>query len=125
MADSAIIQFLTDNHCGKIILIGHSRDDVAVIETSERLNMQNIMVDILIQIDSYEIFKDAEDNVLPQNVTQGVNLFSTSNIGFNGERNVIGSINIGFDNTTHTDIDNGIGDSVDPRYPGTPYDVIK
>lgn len=92
---------LKKNPCEPVVLVGHSFGGDTAIEIAQDLAGERICVDLLIQIDSVGV----GDEVLPKNVTKGVNLWSTSREGLNGASNVKGSTNIGIHNTTHTDID--------------------
>lgn len=97
-----INEFHSSNPDAKIILIGHSLGGDTSVEIAQELGEKNITIDKLILIDTVGI----NDDVKPDNVSEALNLWSTSQEGINAESHVKGAINIGIDNTTHTEIDN-------------------
>jgi len=96
---------LRDNPSAKVAVVGHSLGGDSAVEVSQTLGKKDIEVDLLVQIDSVGAF----DEKKPANVKRGINIFSTSGDGIDGARQVEGSVNVGLEGTTHTDIDN------DPR----------
>lgn len=64
--------------------MGHSFGGDTAIEIAEELAKMRIAVDLLIQIDSVGY----NDDVLPGNVKKGVNLWSSSREGLNGESHI-------------------------------------
>lgn len=84
-----------------VVLIGHSFGGDAAIETAKKLAVKEIYVDLMVQIESVGV----GDEDKPDNVVQGVNIWSISRQGLNGAKQVRGSDNIGVDGTTHTGID--------------------
>lgn len=107
----AAVNFLRENATSSdIVLIGHSLGGDSVIEVAERLQSENISVSKVVQIDSIGV----GDDLLPGNVTSGLNYFQTSG-ALRGENPVGGSTNInapvhfGVPQISHTDIDNHSG----------------
>ena len=84
-----------------VVLVGHSYGGDTVVEIAQGLDKLGICVDLMIQIDSVGVGDDEK----PKNVEKGVNIWSTSRKGINGEVNVKGSENIPISGTTHSDID--------------------
>jgi pimeloyl-ACP methyl ester carboxylesterase len=88
-----------------IVLIGHSFGADSSIEIAEQLGEININVSKMVLIDSIGF----DDDQIPSNVGSALNLHSTSGDGIDGEADIKGALNVGLDETSHTDIDN------DPR----------
>jgi len=84
-----------------IILVGHSFGGDSAIEIAQILEKESILVDLLIQVDSIGFC----DEVLPANVTKGINIYTEDYSFPDGTHFVKGSKNIGLKNTSHTTID--------------------
>ncbi len=95
---------LEDDPCQPVVIIGHSLGGDTADEVSEALDKKDICVDLLIQIESV----GNEDDTKPDNVEQGVNIFSVGADIPAGEEWVDGSINIGISGSpfpAHSSID--------------------
>ncbi|HNB72197.1 MAG TPA: hypothetical protein PLS70_13845, partial [Acidobacteriota bacterium] len=107
-AINQIITFKENFPDGKVVLIGHSLGGNNIFTVAQALEEKGIVVNLFIPIDSV----GSDDSELPGNVLVGVNYFSTSKDGIDGQSEIQGAINIGIDGTTHTKIDEEITNQI-------------
>jgi len=96
-----IREFSQANPDAPIYLVGHSYGSDSAIEVAAQLKDENIWLDKLVTIDSVGF----NDDRIPDNVLDALNLYSTSGDGINGEYPIHGADNVGIDGTSHTAID--------------------
>lgn len=112
---STIYYYKLFNPTGKVIMVGHSIGGYNIIQVVNRLERDNIKVDLAILIDPANKKENNVKYQFPKNVNQLINLTSPEySDGFKFFTNSGGKclttnsnyINIEINNTTHTDIDN-------------------
>ena len=112
---STIYYYKLFNPTGKVIMVGHSIGGYNIIQVVNRLEKENIKVDLAILIDPANKKGNNVEYQYPNNVNQLINLTSPEySDGFkfftnSGGRSMTTNsnyINIEIKNTTHTDIDN-------------------
>lgn len=100
-----IREFRENNPDAPIYMVGHSFGADSAVEVAEQLKTEDVWLDKLVMIDSVGV----NDDKVPENVLEALNIYSTSGDGIDGEYPVGGADNLGIDDSSHTAIDN------DPR----------
>lgn len=112
---SEIYYYKLFNPTGKVIMVGHSIGGYNIIQVVNRLERENINVDLAILIDPANKKENNVKYQYPNNVNQLINLTSPeysdgfkffTNSGGKSLTTNLNYINIEIKNTTHTDIDN-------------------